>query len=308
MATQRLFIPTIMFILVIFTAMPQYARSNDALDQMKLHFIDVGQGDSMLIETPMNQTILIDGGPPESGEKLLQYLRDRNIREIDLLIVTHPDIDHIGGLIPVMKSIHVKQIIESGKFHTTKTYDDYVETIIKKKIPVKLAQLDDLIRIDPILRIQILNTYDYFKTNNEASIVLHIQYNDVGFLLMGDVEEEQEIALIKKYNLQADILKIAHHGSNTSSSHKFLTAIKPKIALLSYHKNNQFGHPHDEVVKRLLKTNAMIYSTAVYGNIIIYSNGKGFFVLKEKSPLDGLILQSIFLRKYFTKRYNSDII
>lgn len=258
------------------------------LNSMKTHFIDVGQGDSMLIQTPEGKNILIDGGPPEAGKKVVAYLKKYGIDELDLLFATHPDIDHIGGLLHVMKFMPIRLIIDSGKLHTTKTYRNYLAEISKQKIPIHIAKESEMIMIDEDVTIQILNTYEPFKNNNQSSIVVKVSYKDVSFLFMGDVEAEQEEALMKKYNVQADIIKVAHHGSKSSSSLPFLQAVNPSVAILTYIKNNKYGHPVPQVIKNLNQTDAQIYSTAVFGDLIIQTNGEDYFILPSKSPTEGI--------------------
>lgn len=257
--------------------------------EMKVHFIDVGQGDSILIETPLRKNILIDGGPPSAGKKVVSYLKNLNIDQIDLLIATHPDKDHIGGLPHVMKSIDIKAILDSGKFHTTKTYARYMEQIRKQDIPITIAKKNEQIGIDPTIEISVLNTYEHKKNNNQSSIVLNIAFDDMDILLLGDVEKKQEEDIIKSHQLDADIVKIAHHGSKTSSSIQFLKDINPKVALLTYGKSNDFGHPVNRVIENLNKIEAQIYSTAVFGHVVISTDGESFIIDTEKSPLDGIL-------------------
>jgi len=258
-------------------------------NSMKIHFIDVGQGDSMLIQTPTGKNVLIDGGPPEAGKKVATYLKKHGIDQLDLLFATHPDIDHIGGLIHIMKTIPIRLIIDSGKLHTTKTYRQYLHEISMQKIPMHTAKEGEMIRIDEDVEIQILNTYEHFKSSNQSSIVVKVSYKDISFLFLGDVEVAQEKALMKKYSVQADIIKVAHHGSKSSSSLPFLQAVNPSVAILTYLKNNDYGHPVPKVIKNLNHVDAQIYSTAVFGDLIIQTNGAGYFILPSKSPTEGII-------------------
>lgn len=260
---------------------------SSALD-LDIHFIDVGQGDSILIKTPSEQTILIDGGPREAGKRVVHYLQQQGVTEIDLVVATHPDIDHIGGLLDVLDHFPVRRILDSGKHHTTKTYKEYVQKIWHKKIPVQIAKLYDYIKVDPEVTLQVLNTSSTYKTNNNSSIVLRMTYKDLRFLFMGDLEKEAEKRLTQRTNIEADIIKIAHHGSNTSSSLSFLQRVNPKIAILTYGRENEFGHPVPRVIEHLQKINAQIYSTAVYGDLHIITDGEGYFILPKKSPLDHL--------------------
>ncbi|WP_188456828.1 ComEC/Rec2 family competence protein [Virgibacillus oceani] len=275
-----------LLILIIYPANYSYSETDES---MKVHFIDVGQGDSILIETPNDKTILIDGGPPKSGKLVVEFLKKHHVKNIDLLIATHPDIDHIGGLVAVMKSIDVDRIIDSGKLHTTNTFAKYIDQIIKNDIHVDVAKRDDIIDLDPLVKIRILNTHNGKKNNNQSSIVLKLSYGEIDFLLMGDSERKQEKRLIKTNEIQSEILKVGHHGSKTSTSLPFVDLIKPQIAILTYSKTNKYGHPVDRVIHNLQKVNAHIYSTAVFGNITITTDGKGYFVITEKDPMDGLI-------------------
>lgn len=283
---RKLIFPFVVFLLFISL---QSNVNGEERAIMDVHFINVGQGDSILIQTPANKNILIDGGSPKAGQKVVDYLKKLDIAKLDLLIATHPDIDHIGGLPQVMRSIKVNKIIDSGKFYTTKTYFKYMNHIKQAKIPLTTAVKGEYIHIDPSIKIKILNTYERRKNNNQSSIVLKITYDDIDFLLMADVEKEQEQELRKEYQLEADILKIAHHGSRTSSSLEFLQEVNPKIALITYSKKNKYGHPVQQVIENLYRIQTSIYSTAVFGDIIIRTNGQHFFILPEKNPIDGLL-------------------
>lgn len=256
--------------------------------ELTLHVIDVGQGDSMLIETPLGKYILIDGGPPEAGKEVVAYLKSLQIEQIDLLVATHPDIDHIGGLIDVMDSITIKSILDSGKRHTTKTYARYIKQIIKHNIPLRIAKKNQSIDIDPTIDMTVLNTHEPKKNNNQSSIVLHILFQDIDLLLLGDIEKKQEEELVRSYQLDAQIVKIAHHGSKTSSSMTMLKELNPEIAILTYGKQNEFGHPVHRVIDHLNQIDAHIYSTAVFGHVVMRTNGESIMIHTEKSPLDGL--------------------
>ncbi|APC47244.1 ComEC/Rec2 family competence protein [Virgibacillus halodenitrificans] len=283
---------TFFLFIVFFTVITLFPASSYAKERqmdMEVHFIDVGQGDSILIQTPQNKNILIDGGPPDAGERIVSYLKKEGIKSIDLLVVTHPDVDHIGGLPHVMGQIPIKKIVDSGKLHTTRTYGKYVRQIRKQEIPVQIAKIDDQLKVDSELKIQILNAFEKMKTNNQSSIVLKLTYNKMDFLLMSDVEIEQEKEFIKKHNLQAEILKVAHHGSNTSTSLGFLKEVSPQVAILTYSKQNDYGHPVDRVIRNLTKVNSFIYSTAAFGNIVIRTDGINYLVEPEQHPVQKMI-------------------
>lgn len=253
-----------------------------------VHFINVGQGDSILVQTPENKHILIDGGPPRSGKKVVQYLKKQNVKKIDLLIATHPDIDHIGGLINVLKSIPVKKALDIGKVHTTKTFMGYMYQLFKQKTPLVIAEEGKMLDVSETVELKVLNAYDSGENNNEASLVLQLSYGEINFLFMGDVGKEVESQLLDEYNLQADIMKIGHHGSKTSTSLSFLEAVNPQIAFITYQQGNKYGHPVDHVIQNLHRVDAQIFSTGVYGDTVVETDGEKYIVLPEKSPLDGL--------------------
>lgn len=275
--------------LISFVLIPTTASVGAKNVEMKIHYIDVGQGDSTLIETPNGKRILMDGGPPEAGDKVLNYLKRNRINRIDLVIATHPDIDHIGGLIAIIKKIEVKKVLDSGKSYHTQTYRTYMNEIKKNDIPFSSANQEDYIMLDPSVFIQILNTSESNKdTNNESSIVLNVIYDEVSFLFMADVGIEQERKMMKQYDLEADILKVGHHGSNTSSSKDFIEAVQPRMAILTYSKNNDFGHPVKRVIRNLQSIDTSIYSTAVYGDVVIHTNGKQNYLFTDRAPLENL--------------------
>ncbi|GAB3042576.1 ComEC/Rec2 family competence protein [Virgibacillus ainsalahensis] len=280
--------PVIVLIISFSIYTPVQVVQGERQPEMLVHFIDVGQGDSMLIQTPHDKNILIDGGPPDAGDKVVSYLEKLKIDKIDLLVATHPDIDHIGGLPQVMKSFHIDQVLDTGKLHTTKTFVNYISEIRKQEIPVQIAQENQQIELDPLLDIKVLNSYGKFKTNNQSSIALKITYQDIDFLLMSDVEKAQEEALLKQKELQSEFIKIAHHGSKTSTSLEFLQEVKPQIGILTYSVQNRYGHPVNRVIENLYKVNAEIYSTAVFGNIIVTTNGEDYFVVPERRPIENL--------------------
>lgn len=243
-----------------------------------VHFIDVGQGDAILLQTPNGSNILVDTGPKKSAAQLLAYLKKIKVNYIDLLVITHPDFDHIGGIPSLLERIPVKKILDSGKAHTTLTFIQYKQYVWNNIVPVQYAKEKMKLQVDPDLKIRVLNSGSEEKETNNASIVLHLTYGDIQFLLMGDTEEEEEKRLSRKYNLESTILKVAHHGSNSSSTASFLTDVQPKIAVISAGKNNDFHHPHLPVVSRLIESGADIYNTAESGTIVFSTDGKLLYV------------------------------
>lgn len=193
---------------------------------------------------------------------------------VDLLVATHPDADHIGGLINVLQSVPVKKVLDSGKTHTTQVYYEYLSLIDSKNIPFEIAKTGQMINLDQKIAIQVLNSGDRNASdNNDNSIVLKITYGNVSYLLTGDAGIPVEKDLISKFNVKSTILKAGHHGAKTSTSQGFVNAVKPAITILSYGQGNAYGHPTDEVVNRLRSAGSEIYSTATKGDIVVSTNG-----------------------------------
>ncbi|CQR47263.1 ComEC family competence protein [Paraliobacillus sp. PM-2] len=256
---------------------------------MEVHFINVGQGDSILIQTPEQEHILIDGGPPEASAKVLDYLEEQKVQELDLLIATHPDIDHIGGLLPIINQFPIKEIWDSGKFYYTRTYHRYFRNIKKKNIPLHIVKLNTVKALSDNTSLIVLNANSILKTNNQSSLALQLTMDNIDFLLMSDVEKKQELKIMQRTDVDAEILKVAHHGSDTSSSFAFLQAVDPEIAILSYGKDNTYGHPVRVTVDHLLAVGATIYSTAKAGDIVITTDGDNYNV--TNSGLERLLIK-----------------
>lgn len=285
------FVRIFSIVMIIISFSPTVIQGEEQ-QNLIVHFIDVGQGDSILLETPSGKNILIDGGPPEASNKVIKYLKARKVEKLDLLVATHPDMDHIGGLPKVMRTFDIEQVMDSGKLHTTNAYVKYMNEIKRQEISLRLAKVNESIEVDPLLDIHVLNSYGRYKNNNQSSIVLKVTYDQISFLLMADVERKQEQQMASDYYLEADIVKIAHHGSKTSSSLSFLEKVNPKIALITYSKDNDYGHPVKRVVDNLSLLDTHIYSTAVFGHIKIQTDGKTYFIFPEKSPIDGLVSEA----------------
>lgn len=251
-----------------------------------LHFINVGQGDSILIETPLNKKILIDGGGTpfndfDVGKHILvPYLRRLGINQIDILFLTHPDLDHLEGLVTVLKEMKVDMVMDSGIDCEDPVYQQFLSLIKSDdRIIYSKAKAGDLIVLEPGLEILILNpmsplTYCEESDFNNQSIVLKLRYKNVSFLLTGDIEESAEINLLSwQEQLKSDVLKVAHHGSITSSSELFLNRVQPEVAIISVGPNN-FNLPHPNVIKRLGDYCQEVFRTDLNGTVLITSNGQ----------------------------------
>ena len=256
--------------------------------KMIIYFIDVGQGDSTLIRTAKNKTILIDGGGSENssfdvGEKtLLPYLLDRKITVLDYVVISHFDTDHCGGILYLMEHLKVKNIIISKQGKESSNYNKFKNIVLDKGIYVIFVKKGDKIKIDNETYMDVLfpsNNLISDNILNNNSIVTKICYNNFSILFTGDVEEIAENEICSQYNttnkLKANILKVAHHGSKTSSTAEFIKMVKPQIALIGVGEKNKFGHPNDGVIQRLKNMNTKIYRTDKMGEIVIQINNMG---------------------------------
>ena len=220
---------------------------------LKIYFIDVGQGDSTLIVTPKNKKILIDGGEGKSNV-LFQYLLDRRINKIDYIIISHFDSDHCYWLIEIIEKMRVENIVMSKQSKESEEYKKILEIIKQKNIKVSSVKAEDKIIIEKNLYTKILNPAEKFEFQdlNNNAIVAKLVYKNFSMLFTGDIEKAEE-NLAKKYKneLKSTILKVAHHGSKTSTSEEFLKYVEPQIALIGVGENNKFGHPNQITIEKL---------------------------------------------------------
>lgn len=245
---------TVKVIVVVFLIMLLLTRIVRIINPtLKIYFIDVGQGDSTLIVTPKNKKILIDGGEGKTNV-LFQYLLDRRINKIDYIIFSHFDSDHCNGLIEIIEKMRVENIVMSKQSKESEEYKKILEIIKQKNIKVSSVKAEDKIIIEKNLYIKILNPAEKFEFQdlNNNAIVAKLVYKNFSMLFTGDIEKAEE-SLAKKYKneLKSTILKVAHHGSKTSTSEEFLKYVEPQIALIGVGKNNEFGHPNQITIERL---------------------------------------------------------
>ena len=259
--------------------------SNKIFQEIKIYFVDVGQGDSTLIQTIEGKNILIDGGGSEFGSFdvgesiLLPYLLDRRITTIDYLMISHFDSDHIGGVFAILENLKVKNIIISKQGETSENLKKFYEITNNKGIRTIIVKKGDIVEIDKYSHFEILFPEDNLIEDNilnNNSIVARFNSLDFSILFTGDIEEIAEKRLCELYSgtdkLEAFVLKVAHHGSKTSSTEEFLELVKPKIALIGVGKNNNFGHPNIDVIERLENMGSKIYRADNCGEIIIRIN------------------------------------
>jgi competence protein ComEC len=254
--------------------------------KLVVKFLDIGQGDSVLIQTPHGRTVLIDGGP---GTTLLERLGEETSfwqKSFDLLILTHPDLDHLEGLLEVIKRYEVEQVLMTGVNHSSALYQSWLETLVELNIPVTIASTGLDWMIDEDVYLDILGPQDpvLFEdadNMNDTSVVLKLLYGETSLLLTGDAEEEQEMDLLRSgFDLSADILKAGHHGSTTSNHPSLLQAVQAKQIIIQAGRENPFGHPHVETLLRYDERGVEWESTQERGTITISSNGENWFQME----------------------------
>ena len=256
-------------------------------EKLKLYFVDVGQGDCTYLKTPSEKNILIDGGGNRDKEKydvgkkvLLPYLLDRRVKKLDYIIVSHFDADHAQGLEAVIQNIKVKNIIVCKQASDSALYKEIIKLCKKKNVNIITVKRGQTIKIDKYVHFEILHPGDIMLDDGKgglnanaivAKMYCTIKNKTTTIMFTGDIEEKAEEELVKIYGdkLKADILKVAHHGSKTSSTAEFLKCVSPKIALIGVGKDNTFGHPNSGVLSRLENINAKIYRTDKLGEITV---------------------------------------
>lgn len=275
-----------------------YVKSSE---DMVVTFIDVGQGNCILVETPSGIALLYDaGGTPEWMESswdpgikvVVPYLKANRVTKVEYAVMSHAHDDHIAGFRAVMDNIEIGEFIDPGYPHPGIIYGDLLEIIKTKNIKYKIMRAGDgnKIELGPDITCEIFSPpadFYYRGTNsdvNNSSLLLKITYKNVSFLFPGDLEKQGELYCAKKYGnrLTANILQAGHHGSFTSSTKPFLQKVLPEVAIIPVGKNNRYGHPRPEALNNLENVGAEIYRTDYDGNVIIYTDGKTFMVETEK--------------------------
>lgn len=258
-------------------------KKDKDLSCMKVHYIDVGQGDSILVQVN-NKNLLIDAGPRSAQNELISYLKSLNIKQLDYVIATHPHEDHIGGMGQVIKTFNIGKFYAPKVIHNTKTFEYMMNQLKNKKLKVNVIKkgIGDEFNLGSDVSTKVFTpTKDNYEDLNNYSPIIKISYKDTSFMFTGDAEKEAESeALQEKKDLKSTVLKLGHHGSSTSTTEEFFKAVSPEFAIISLGSDNKYGHPHKETLEILEKTKTKYYRTDEDGTIILKSNGES--VTKEK--------------------------
>ncbi len=274
---KNLFLTYILIIIIISLLIPS-GKNN----YLSIHTIDVGQGDSILIQTPSSKNILIDGGDDNSHHIISSYLKKHNVKNIDYIIATHFDSDHIGGLDNIIDKFNVSNIYAPNYESDTVSYQNLINSCLNKNLNLQCLSSGDFINIEDNINLAVLAPSYIQEENNLNSIVFRLDYKNKSFLFTGDAEANNELNIINSYELNdIDFLKVGHHGSSSSTTSEFVEEVSPDIAVISCGYKNQYGHPHKSTLDTLEKNNVLTYRTDILGNIVFYSDGDTIFTTKD---------------------------
>lgn len=254
----------------------QPGSDSEKVGNLQVHFIDVGQADSILLRSPQGDAILIDAGNNTDGDFLVNYLKKQGITKLAAVIATHPHADHIGGMDQIILNFPIEKFYmpKVSPTPSTRTYEDVVQALVTKRLKITQVRPGmklDIPGISGVFLGPIETEYDNY---NDYSAILKVTYGSTSFLFTGDAESGAEKDLLSKGNLQATVLKVGHHGSSTSTTNEFLKTVSPKYAVIPVGKDNTYGHPHAEVLSRLTSAGIKIYRTDQSGTIVATSDGK----------------------------------
>lgn len=247
------------------------------ISNLTVNFIDVGQGDSILVNVN-GKNMLIDGSTKSAGPTVVSYLRDQGVSTIDVLVSTHPHEDHIGGLPAVLSAFPVKLVVDSGQPYSTQTYESYLTIIDQKNIPYVVGRYGQTIDMGPNVKVEVLSPPDALINDaaNDNSIVLMVTYGETEFIFMGDAGKETEAYLLSSgASVDADIIKVGHHGSRYSSGTSFIAAVSPDVGVIEVGADNNYGHPAPETLQTLATYGVTVYRTDLNGDMVVTTDGSG---------------------------------
>lgn len=259
-------------------------ESDETENNLSVHFIDVGQGDAIFIELPNNESMLIDAGEQKYSEKVIKYIKNLGYETVSYVVGTHPHSDHIGGLEDIVKNFKINNIFMPKVSTTTKTFENLLLSIKNNGLKITTAKEGlKIVEKNNILVTVLSPIEEKYSNLNNYSVVILLEYKNKSFLFMGDAEAEVEVAL--KGNISCDVLKVGHHGSNSSTSTDFLKMSDPKYAVISCGKGNIYGHPHKETIEKLKKAGTEYMTTEDCGNIVMVTDGNDLIIKKEHTKI-----------------------
>ena len=264
-----------------------YVVFQESREGLLVQVFDVGQGDSIFIQAENGNQILIDGGPGDAVLAQLGNVLPFYDRTLDMIVLTHPDADHLDGLVEVVKRYKPKVVLETGVLHDTAQYGEWRSYIESHGIPVIHAQAGEKFYVSEYLTMEVLSPFhgqegEKPKQVNQTSVVLRMDYGETSFLFTGDIESKVErmLAMAQREAVDVDVLKVAHHGSKTSSTEEFLKAVTPDVALVSVGRNNRYGHPAPEVLDRFRNLGIPVKRTDMAGALTLQAFPDGTYVIR----------------------------
>ncbi|WP_300696718.1 ComEC/Rec2 family competence protein [uncultured Clostridium sp.] len=273
------------FIVIIFILFFNLNNNANFKNKMIIHYIDVGQGDCILIQVN-NKNLLIDSGPSTNRKYLLNYLKKINIKKFDYIIATHPHDDHIGNMDTIIKRYNVEKFYSPKVTTSSDTFDSLLSALVDKNLKINvLKKGSSQINLGKNVTLKVLSPSKDFTSDNlnNYSPIIKINFLNNSFLFTGDAETSDEnLVLFENNDLKADVLKVGHHGSSTSTSLDFLNSVDPSVAIISVGKNNPYGHPSQKVLSLLDESNIKTLRTDISGNIIVISDGKNISITNIK--------------------------